>query len=249
MKYIFANWKMYLDYDETNILANELSHLSIASSKNVTVGVFPSSLAIADVVRTLKDANIGIGAQNVAWVPKGAYTGAISALMYKDIGVEYALIGHSERRHIFGETNEAIAKKFTAALDVGLIPIVCIGETQEDRAAGKREYRLKKQLMKLFEGVTVAKDTPLIIAYEPVWAIGTGDACDPVEAAEIHQLIKHEAKNYLGSVVPVIYGGSVDEKNVVSYLSLDPVGGVLIGKASTHGDTFSKIVLAAESLS
>ncbi len=246
MKYIFANWKMYLDFSETNMLAKQLVTEHLPSTN--TVVVFPISIASSDVIATCRGSAIGVGAQNVAWVPKGAYTGAVSAHIYKELGCSYALVGHSERRHIFGETDEAARKKLEASFDAGIIPVVCIGETKEDREAGKREYRLKKQLMKLFDGLVIPEHATVIVAYEPVWAIGTGEACDSVEAAEIHQFIKRELRQYTKMTIPVLYGGSVDEKNVVSYLSLDPIDGVLIGSASTHIDSFTRIIHLAEKL-
>lgn len=237
---------MYLDFAETNVLARKLvtDHLSFSN----TVAVFPIAIAASEVINAVKGTSFKVGAQNVAWVPKGAYTGAVSAHIYKELGCSYALIGHSERRHIFHETDEAVRKKVEAAFDAGIIPVICIGETKEDREAGKREYRLKKQLMKVFDGMDIPEHARIIIAYEPVWAIGTGDPCDSIEAAEIHQLIKRELRQYTTMAIPVLYGGSVDEENVISYLSLDPIDGVLIGKASTHYESFARIIHLAEEL-
>lgn len=245
MKYLFANWKMYLDYAETNRVANQLVKEKVGSDR-VSLVVFPTPLATAEVLKILDGVSIGVGAQNVAWVPKGAYTGAVSALMYKDIGCEYALIGHSERRHIFHETDDAVRQKFEASLDVGIIPILCVGETKEDREAGKQEYRVKKQLMKVFEGLTLPSSASFFIAYEPVWAIGTGEPCDAAEAAHMHALIKQELGKYTDEVVPVLYGGSVDEKNVISYVSLDPIDGVLVGKSSTNAESLIRLVRLVE---
>lgn len=238
---------MYLDYAETAIEAQQLVKENVASER-VGIAVFPLSLAAVDVVKTLHSSNIGVGAQNVAWVPKGAYTGAVSALMYKDIGCDYALIGHSERRHIFHETDEAVRQKFEAALDAGLIPVLCVGETKEDREAGKQEYRVKKQLMKVFDGLALPASVQFLVAYEPVWAIGTGNPCDSVEAAHMHTVIKQELAKYTSVSVPVLYGGSVDEKNVVSYVSLDPIDGVLVGKASIKADSLVHLARLLEEI-
>lgn len=245
MKYFFANWKMYLDYTETAALAEQLLKEKISLART-TLAVFPVSIATASVVKAFEGVKIGVGAQNVAWVPKGAYTGAVSALMYKDIGCQYALVGHSERRYIFNETDEAVRKKFEAALDAGLIPVLCVGETMEDREAGKHEYRIKKQLMKVFEGQNFPDSTFFIVAYEPVWAIGSGNPCDSVEAARMHMIIKQELAKYTSVAAPVLYGGSVDEKNVVSYVSLDPIAGVLVGKSSIHADSLLRMVRLLE---
>jgi len=246
MKYIFANWKMYLDFDESNILANGLLQENL-DNQDINLAVFPSTLAVREVSLALQESNLAVGAQNVSWVPKGGYTGAVSALMFKDIGCQYALVGHSERRHVFGETDEDVRKKLEACLEVGLIPVLCIGETKEEKAEGKRDYRLKKQLMKALEGLEL-NGGKIIIAYEPVWAIGTGDSCDPVEAEEVHKWLRQEIAQYLDKEVPILYGGSVKAENVVSYVSLDSIDGVLVGGASTKVDTFVPLIKAVENI-
>ncbi len=246
MKYIFGNWKMYLDFDESNILANGLLQENF-DNVELSLAVFPSALAMYEVNLALQDSALAVGAQNVSWVPKGGYTGAISALMFKNIGCQYALVGHSERRHVFGETDEDVRKKLEACLDVGLIPVLCIGETKEEKAEGKRNYRLQKQLMKALEGLQL-NGNKIIVAYEPVWAIGTGNNCDSVEAEEVHNWIKEEIKEYLEIEVPILYGGSVKAENVVSYVSLDSIDGVLVGAATTKLDTFVPLIRAIENI-
>ena len=231
MTHIFANWKMYLNFSESMILANQIATISYDTEK-IHLGLFPSALAFTEVEKLYRDSAVTVGAQNVAWTPKGAYTGAVSAHMFRDAGATYALVGHSERRHIFGETNEDVKKKFDACLDVGLTPVLCIGETKEDLDAGKREYRLKKQLMSVLEGVS--KDVEFFVAYEPVWAIGTGNACDHLQAAEIHDFIKQELNTYTVRSIPVLYGGSVNHENVVSYLPHQSIDGFLVGSASAE---------------
>jgi triosephosphate isomerase (TIM) len=244
MKYVFANWKMYLDFDESNILANALLQEKFNESK-VNLAVFPSTLSVREVSMAMKDSNLSTGAQNVNCVPKGAYTGAVSAQMFANIGCGYALVGHSERRYIFGETNDDVRKKLEACLDAGIVPVVCIGETEEDRKEGKRQYRLKKQLMKAFDGLDLG-DKEMIVAYEPVWAIGTGNACDPDDADDVHGWIKLELKNYFDNDIPVLYGGSVKAENVVSYVSRDTVDGVLVGGAAAKLETFLPLIRAVE---
>jgi len=243
MKYIFGNWKMYLDLSESKVLAEAMVGERFDAEK-VTVAIFPSALALSGVVEEVKDSKIAVGAQDVYWISKGAYTGAVSALMYKTAGCKYALVGHSERRHLFGETDEDVRKKIEACLDAGLTPVLCVGETQLDLDANKREYRLKKQLMKACEGLKL-NGSELIFAYEPVWAIskaGVGKPCSPEEADSIQGWIKLELKNYFSKDIPVIYGGSVDAKNVVSYLSCRNVDGALVGNASTKQDSFTAII-------
>lgn len=238
MKYIFGNWKMYLDYTESVALAENIKDIQLPEDS--VCAVFPNTLAYVGVSEILKDTGIRLGAQNVSWVPRGAYTGATSTELFQSVGASYALVGHSERRYIFGETDEAARKKLEACLDAKITPVVCIGETKEDRADQKTEYRVKKQIMKLFEGITTNEQ--IIVAYEPVWAIGTGEACEPDEATRMITLIKDEIKVYFSGAVPVLYGGSVDEKNAAEYLSYGMIDGVLVGSASTDAVRFSKII-------
>lgn len=240
MKYIFGNWKMYLDETESIEVAKDLQETFKAPS-DVLCAVFPNTLAFVAVRDLLKETDLKLGAQNVSWVPKGAYTGATSAELFHLAGAQYALVGHSERRYIFGEDDEAVRKKIEACIDVGVIPVVCIGETKADRAEMKAEYRVKKQIMKLFEGLTPG-ETTILVAYEPVWAIGTGDACDPDEAVRMISMIKTEIAGYYSSAVPVLYGGSVDEKNVGQYISHGSIDGVLVGSSSTDAIRFKKII-------
>jgi len=242
-KYIFGNWKMYLNTQQSIDLARTLAE-KIEARGDVSLAVFPNTLAFYGVAAELQKSPIATGAQNVAWTPQGAYTGATSAFMFKDAGATYALVGHSESRHIFGETNEEVRKKLEACIDEGLVPVLCIGETQEDRDAGKTQYRLKKQLMKALEGLSL-NGSGLIIAYEPVWAIsksGVGEPCLPPDAEDVQGWIKGEIKNYLSQEIPVIYGGSVKADNVADYMHQKSVDGVLVGNASTKADSFISLI-------
>lgn len=247
MTHLFANWKMYLDAKESATLAERLADMESEVS-DMSIVVFPNTLAFAAVQQALQKSDIGVGAQNVNWVPKGAYTGAVSALLFKEAGATHALVGHSERRYIFGENDEDVRKKIEACLDVQITPVVCIGETKEDRDEGKEEYRVKKQLMKAFDGLDAGGS--VIVAYEPVWAIskgGVGEACDPIEVERMGMLIRSELKQYRDEETPIIYGGSVNEENVLSYLALDSIDGVLPGHASADIDRFVGIVNAIRS--
>ena len=243
MKYIFGNWKMYLDYRESVALAQALAQTKF-NNKKIELAVFPSALSLKEVMDNLQGTAISLGSQDHTWHLAGAYTGALSARMFKELGCKYALCGHSERRHVFGDTDEEVRKKIEEALNVDLTPVVCIGETQEDRKAGKRQYRLKKQLLKAFENLNL-NSGKVIIAYEPVWAIskaGAGEPCLPPEADDVQGWIKQEFKKYFSIAVPVLYGGSVDAKNVLAYLSQPMIDGVLVGNASTKaGSLFSLI--------
>lgn len=244
MQHIFANWKMYLDFDESVSLAQGLAKENFDTNK-VNLAVFPSSLALKQVMTEFAGSSFAVGPQNISWTPKGAYTGAVSALMYKDIGCRYALVGHSERRYIFGESNDDVRKKLEACLDADLIPVLCIGETEQDKKDGKTQYRLKKQLMKALEGLDLG-GKELIVAYEPVWAIGTGNPCNPVDADDIQGWLKQELKQYTEAEAPVLYGGSVDAENVVSYVSLETVDGVLVGGASSKLEGFVELIRNVE---
>lgn len=238
--YVFGNWKMYLDFDESCILMSRF--LEKEYSQDLQLSVFPSMLALSEVEKLTRDSDWQFGAQNIAWVEKGAYTGAISAQMVADAGASYALVGHSERRYIFGETNDATNKKIKACLEAGITPVLCIGETQEDKENDKRQYRLTRQLQEALEGIDVAA-AELIVAYEPVWAIGTGDACLPADAEDVIGWIKNELGD---ESVPVLYGGSVDAQNVVSYTSQSSIDGVLVGGCSAKFEEFDKLLRALE---
>lgn len=246
MKYIFGNWKMYLNLKDSVDLAEKLGQQEFDFNK-INLGVFSTALAFAEVQKKLPE-DIKIGAQNVSWTPQGAYTGAISAWLFEEAGAKYALVGHSERRYIFGETNDIIRKKVEGCLEVGLVPVLCVGETAEDKAENKREYRLKKQLMKVFEDLDLV-GKKIMIAYEPVWAIskgGQGEACLPADADDVMGWIKSELKQYTDQGISVLYGGSVDAGNVVSYVSLDTCDGVLVGSASTKEEEFINLIKEVE---
>lgn len=240
MKYIFGNWKMYLDEVESIALATKLRDV-FEISPEVSCAVFPNTLSFCQVRDILKNSHISLGAQHVSWTPKGAYTGATSAELFHISQATYALVGHSERRHVFGESNEDVRHRFLACRETGIMPVLCVGETREDREADKTEYRIRKQIMKVCQDVSFV-GTPLFIAYEPVWAIGTGDACVHTEAARMITWIKELAKEYTSDEVVVLYGGSVDEVNAYEYLSHGVIDGLLVGSASTDASRFVQIV-------
>ncbi len=242
MKYLFCNWKMYLDYQQSLALVKQVGKLKV-DKKKVGVAVFPTFFAVPEAVKALKKTAIKTGVQDATAIPQGAYTGAVSAYLAKRAGVQYAIIGHSERRYVFGEHDEEVRKKVEAALEAGLIPVVCVGETKEDLDADKRQYRLKKQLMHVFDGLKI-NGGKIMVAYEPVWAIGTNDACDPATADDVIGFIKKEISGYISAPVPVLYGGSVGSKNVLSYTNRDIIDGVLVGSASTKMSEL-KAMLAA----
>jgi len=248
--YLFANWKMYLDLAGSEKLAKDLVKLSKKLPKKIKMTVFPSALSFVSVTKNLKNSIVGVGPQNFYFEDKGGFTGEISADMYKKSGAKYALIGHSERRHLFHETNHEIRMKMEAALNVGLIPVLCVGETSHEREAGKTKETIEIQLRSALHELNLNKLKKLIIAYEPVWAIskGTGatDAgkhCDESEANSIHQFIKNIVKQLLKDGEPIVlFGGSVRPNTTNGYLKQPNIDGILVGAASTNLDSWSDIV-------
>ncbi len=249
--YFFANWKMYLDFDESNILANGLAEELKDKTRNYEMVVFPSSLALQPVTQVLNDLNIKTGIQNGYWIDKGGYTGEVSFAMAQNVGCRYALIGHSERRHQFKETNHDIRMKMENVLNnTQLTPVLCVGETQKEREEGRTEEVVESQLRAAYEGITWDKKREVLIAYEPVWAIGTGNACDAKEAQNQHERIKIIVKELLPGILPtVLYGGSVSPENAEVYLGEKDIDGVLVGGASSKMDSWLKIVSTAEKIS
>lgn len=243
--YLFANWKMYLDYDESNILANAIVQESKKIDEKIKMVIFPSALALYPAGQVLRDVGIGVGAQNTHWIDKGGYTGEVSAVMYKAAGCEYALVGHSERRHLFHETNHEVRQKIEAILAAELTPVVCVGETLTERQNGKTEEAVEIQVRAAFQNLAWPKGKELIVAYEPVWAIGTGENCDPVEAERMHEIIKKQIIALTGVSPIILYGGSVREENVAEYLKNPSINGVLVGGASANFESWMKIVAAA----
>lgn len=242
--YLFSNWKMYLDYEESVGWAKRLSE----EMKNLPAGVipvvFPISLALARVGEVLKDSSIGIGAQNICWAQKGAFTGEISAPMVHSVGATYALIGHSERRHVFHETDQEVRQKIDSALTAGLIPVVCVGETLTEREGGKTDEVILAQLRAAFTNLTVPPSKTIVVAYEPVWAINTGKACEPREAERVHAVIKEfvTTPNVSLSEVSVVYGGSVTPENIEAFLAQESINGVLVGGSSVKPEAWFDLV-------
>jgi len=233
MKYIFGNTKMYLTLEESVRLAGAIKSLPLSS--DYTVALFPTALAFGPMIETLQGTSFALGAQNVAWAPKGAYSGAISAELYKEAGAAYALVGHSERRYIFGETNADVRKKVEACFSAKITPVVCIGETLEDKEKNTRALMLSEQIKAIFEDLNFDEGS-LILAYEPVWAISSAskaEACTPSDVEDVHAWIQAEIQKYTQKRVPILYGGSVNSENIVSYMELPQVDGVLVGNAST----------------
>ena len=209
---------------------------------------FPPSLSLAAVRDSLRDrSDIATGVQNIHWEPKGAFTGEASAAIAKDAGATYVLVGHSERRHVFGETDEQSGRKCRAALQAGLVPVLCVGEKLEERERGETESVVLRQLRAGTEELSRAQVGEMLIAYEPVWAIGTGRTATPGDATTVHAAIRKVLGGVAGDRgggVPILYGGSVNAQNVRSLLDAPGIDGVLVGGASLDPEQWATIVLA-----
>jgi triosephosphate isomerase len=218
----------------------------VAGHARDEIALFPSPVLLPSVIPACKGSNVSVGAQNVHFAEEGAYTGETSIGQLIAVGGTHTLIGHSERRQYFAETDEIVNKKLHTALKHGIVPIVCIGEVLEQREAGKTASVLKTQLNGAFAGITADAATPIVIAYEPVWAIGTGRTATPEIAADAHRIIRAEVAALLGAkvadAVRILYGGSVKPDNVSNLMAQDGIDGALVGGASLKPDSFTAIV-------
>jgi triosephosphate isomerase len=249
--FVAGNWKMNTDNSSAVALAKALAERSAdaLSDNKMTVAVCPPAVYLSSVASALSSSCVGLGAQNVYSEEKGAFTGEISVSMLKDIGCTYTLIGHSERRHVFGETNDMVNKKVHAAISGGLLPILCVGELLEERKAAKTEEVVKAQLIKGLAGIDAAKMQAVTIAYEPVWAIGTGLTATPEQAQEVHAFIRSILADLydasLAEEIRIQYGGSAKPGNAAELLGKKDVDGLLVGGASLKADDFMGIIEAA----
>lgn len=242
---IAGNWKMNKTTAEAVALAKELSSL-VSDAKDVEVVVCPAFTVLAAVKEAIAGTNVKLGAQNIHWEAKGAYTGEISPGMLKDIGAEYTLIGHSERRQYFGETDEGVNKRTKTALANGIVPIVCVGESLEEREAGITEKIVGGQVVAGLDGLTAEQVAGLVIAYEPVWAIGTGRTASSDDANAVCTFIRKTIADKFGAdaaaKVRIQYGGSVKADNIADLMSKSDIDGALVGGAALDAAGFSKIV-------
>ncbi len=242
---IFAgNWKMYKNFDEARILVEGLIKNLKGNSEREYV-IFPPAVYLQKIYDITKGSPVKIGIQNVYYKHEGAYTGEISIDMAKDCGCDYVLVGHSERRHIFGEENSEINMKLNAVLQEGLIPVLCIGELLEERENGRTEDVLRSQIYSAFEGMTPENALKTILAYEPVWAIGTGKVATPEIAKDAHITARKILNELYGDAVArsvsILYGGSVKPDNIEGLYVIDDIDGVLVGGASLDIDSFADI--------
>jgi triosephosphate isomerase len=243
---IAGNWKMYKLLDEAVQTALALKPL-VANANHCEVVIAPVFTALKTVADRLEGSNINVSAQDCAAQNAfGAQTGEVTATMLKDVGCTHVIIGHSERRQFYGETNETVNRKTRSALEAGLMAIVCVGEMLEQREAGQAESVVKTQLNQGLDGLTVRDMERIIIAYEPVWAIGTGKTATPEQAQEMHGYIRGEIGashgNSVSNSIQILYGGSVKPDNIASLMDQPDVDGALVGGASLEAESFSKIV-------
>jgi triosephosphate isomerase (TIM) len=242
---IAGNWKMHNTVDESLKLVRELKSL-VMGVGGVEIVVAPVFTALDAVSAEINGSNIALSSQNVFWEEKGAYTGEIAPGMLKDVGCTYAIIGHSERRQYFGETDETVNKRVKAALAAGLTPIMCVGETLEERESGKTFEIVARQVKSGLAGLVATEIDKIIIAYEPVWAIGTGKTATPEQAEEVHADIRRLIGEIAGLAtaggIRILYGGSVKPDNVDILMSQSDIDGALVGGAALQADSFARIV-------
>jgi triosephosphate isomerase len=245
---IAANWKMYKTISEAAAFAGRLKEE--ASRPGCDLLLFPPFLAMPAVCDLLADTSTAVGAQDLFWLQEGAFTGEVSGGMIADAGGTYVLVGHSERRYVLGEDEEVVAKKLKAALDTGLKPVLCVGERFAERESGDAEFTVRRQLDTAISGLTAGEMSRVVIAYEPVWAIGTGQTATPDDAEQMHAFIRgyvEEAfdRDIAGGLI-IQYGGSVKPGNAKSLLEREHIDGALIGGASLEVDSFLAIAQACE---
>ena len=242
---IAGNWKMNKSIKEASELVNSLKR-ELIDIQGSEIIVCPVYTVLSDLSDLLVDSNISLGAQNVYWEPQGAFTGEISPAMLKDAGCKYVIIGHSERRKYFNESDQTVNKRIKAAQGSGLIPIFCVGETLEEREADKTIDVVKRQLIGGLEGLEKDALLNLIIAYEPVWAIGTGKTATSQQAQEVHSFIRswlvENCSEEVAGSLRILYGGSVKPANIGELMQQNDIDGALVGGASLDSSSFVEIV-------
>ena len=244
-KVIAANWKMYKTPDQAGDFFREFLPL-VAGHDRDEIVVCPPFLDIPAAIEAAKGSQVAIGAQDLHWEKEGAYTGEICSTMLLAVGVTHVIIGHSERRQYFGETDDVVNLKLKTALGTGLTPIVCVGEVLEEREAGLTEDVLRRQCLRAFHAISGKKASKMVVAYEPVWAIGTGKTATPQMAADAHGLIRAEAAKAFGQEfaeqLRILYGGSVKPENAKALMAESEIDGALVGGASLDPKSFAAIV-------
>jgi triosephosphate isomerase (TIM) len=243
--FIAGNWKMFKTVHDTVVYVKEFRSL-VKDLEDIEIVIAPPFTAVFAAAEAARNSNIGVAAQNLHWEREGAFTGEVSGPMIKEAGAEYVIVGHSERRTLFGETDQSVNRKIGAAIAAGLVPIVCIGETLAEREAGETLSVLDRQIKAGFDGITGEQVGALVIAYEPVWAIGTGRTATADQAQDAHAHIRQRLRQWFGAPAAdechVIYGGSVKPDNTKELLAQPDVDGALVGGASLDIKSFFEIV-------
>jgi len=243
-KLIIGNWKMHLNVSQSSILVHRLQE-RIETHPDVEVVLAPSSLSLQPLSLQIDRRKFKLAAQNCHWQDEGAFTGEVSATMLRDL-VHYVLVGHSERRHVFNETDDEVAKKMAAVIRNGMVPVLCVGETAGERKDKETKQVLHDQLMVGLKNLTSDDMDKVVVAYEPVWAIGNGHFAKPHQVEEAVTVIRHNVRELFGESaereLPVLYGGSVEPDIARSYLEINGVDGLLVGGASLNYAQFSDIV-------
>ena len=245
---IAGNWKMNKTIDEAVELAKGIRR-ELYNVSNIDIVLCPPFTALSEVNKIIKGSNIDLGAQDMYWEREGAWTGEVSPDMLKDSGARFVIIGHSERRTLFGETDEAVNRKVKSAINCGLIPIMCIGESLDERESGQTFKVIERHIKKGLSGLGKEWALKIVIAYEPVWAIGTGKTATPEQAQEAHSFIRDVLSNMynegISSLIRLQYGGSVNSDNIEDLMKEDDIDGALVGGASLKLESFIKIVRGA----
>ncbi|MCJ7812445.1 triose-phosphate isomerase [bacterium] len=246
--FVAGNWKMNTSLSEARQLVNRLIPL-VSEVKDVCMAVCPPFPYLIPIVEVLQGSRIKVGAQNMHFEKQGAFTGEVSGDMLKDVGCTYVILGHSERRHIFGEDDAVINKKVRKALEMGLKPIFCVGEQLEEREAGKTEQIVETQIKRGLEDISADQMVNVTFAYEPVWAIGTGKTATPEQAQDVHRFIRDwlqvRYNQTLAEKICIQYGGSVNQENAKALMDQTDIDGALVGGASLKAEHFSSIIKAA----
>jgi triosephosphate isomerase (TIM) len=242
--FIAGNWKMFKTVQEAVVFVKELRRL-VKDIADVDIVVGPPFTALYAVAEATRNTSIRVAAQDLYWEIEGAFTGEVSPAMIKEAGAEYVIVGHSERRRLFGESDQSVNRKATAAISAGLTPIVCVGETLDEREREETLTVLDRQIKTGLKDFTPAQVSDLILAYEPVWAIGTGRNATPAQAEEAHAHIRRRLKEWFSAEGRIIYGGSVKPDNIRELIAQPDVDGALVGGASLDVASFAKIVTAS----
>jgi triosephosphate isomerase len=243
---VAGNWKMNKDHREGALLAEQILERLGGRKTDCEIVLIPPFTTLPAVMEVIGGSTVKGGAQDIFFEQAGAYTGAVSGPMLKALGVTYALVGHSERRHIFGDGDDLVARKLRAALKADLTPVLCVGEVLDERESGRASEVVLSQIRAALEGLSPRECSNVVVAYEPVWAIGTGKTATPQDASEIHGLVRANLEQMFGkgisSNIAILYGGSVKPSSAAELLSAPDVDGVLVGGASLDADSFLGIV-------